>query len=493
MNTHRISGPSILECDVLIVGSGAGGASVADVFIDAGFDVLMLEEGPSVPHAMVPSEPTESFLKMWRGAGLTAAAGRPPVAYAEGRCVGGSTEINSAIIQRPPEELVDQWSRHYRIEDFRYNDLEVHLQWAERAVNATLTPEPLGPPSDLLKTGADRLGLKVEALPRGQRDCVGTNLCAFGCPTGGKQSMSSALLAKQIARGLRLVAECRADKILIGDGCAKGVVASALGVDGRCHKVQVHAKNVFVCAGAIQTPALLRRSGVRRNVGRSLKCHPTVKALGVFGEEVNAGAHRLPLNAVTEFMPDFRLGGSLMSPGLFGMALAEDWRRRSDLANAYPHVASYYAMIRPRGTGKVSLLPGAREPMVSFSLDEADEGVLRKALEVLVEVLFAAGAERVLPSCRNHPGWANFDDVRADLERTPVRNLNLMTIHLFSSCPMGEDPSRSAVNSYGAVHGAERLYVADASIIPDAPGVNPQATVMALAHRVAGRAVENMA
>jgi choline dehydrogenase-like flavoprotein len=170
----------VIEADAVIIGAGAGGACVADVLTRAGLAVVMAEEGPDVRSEAAPPTASEAFPLAWRCAGLTAALGRPPITYAEGRCVGGGTEINSAIFQRADPDLLEFWAKLYKIRDFGAAALAPYYDRAAQVVNASLTPPPLGPPSDLLLRAGEKLGWKVCELERGQRSCVGTNMCSTG-------------------------------------------------------------------------------------------------------------------------------------------------------------------------------------------------------------------------------------------------------------------------------------------------------------------------
>jgi len=488
--TFRPSGPGVLDADAVIVGSGAGGACVADVLTRAGLSVVLLEEGPFVPASHAPLTATAAFPLVWRCGGLTAALGKPPIAYAEGRCVGGDTEINSAIFQRVAPDLLDEWAGRYQIRDF---DAGALTPWYERAaavVNASLTPGPLGTPSDLLAKAGATLGWKVAELERGQRSCVGTNMCSFVCPTAGKQSMSNTLLPQAVARGLRLVAETRVDRFVLRRGRVTAAIGTAVDPAGRRVRIEARGKLFFSCAGAIHTPALLHRSGFRHRVGRSLRLHPTLKCTAVFADPVDAHLHRLPLVAITEFMPDQRIGGSVFTPAIFALSLAEDWEKRRHLMPQWRNCASYYAMVRPVGTGSINVLPGCREPIVRYALAPEDWAALGQASARLGEAMFAAGAQLVIPSITGHRGWRSPVEAREFLSAPlPRSETNLMTIHLFSSCPPGEHPTLSATDSFGRVRRAENLFIADGSAIPEAPGVNPQATIMAMSFRAAEAAL----
>lgn len=478
-----VTGPQKLSCQVLVIGSGAGGASAAATLAEAGMDVLMLEEGPHIPAAEAPAGISASMLSLWRGGGLLATLGSQ-VAFAEGRCVGGGTEINSAIFQRTPDSVLRLWAAANGIGDFSPESLVPYFARAAAAVNASLTPGPAGPPTDILARAGAAMGWKISQLERGQNRCVGTNLCSAACPTGGKSAMTATLIPRALMRGARLLSQTRVQKLIHRDGRAGGAAALALGADGRRHTVTISADAIFLCAGTTQTPALLARSGIKGPIGESFQLHPTIRLLARFRDEINAQRYRLPLVAITEFMPQLRFGGSIFTLPTFGMAVAEDWTNRAALLPDYARHAIYYAMIKPDGAGRIRTLPGVDEPVTSYRLTERDRRRLWQGAQMLAEALFAAGAEHVTPSVVGHPGWG--DPAMAARDGAPPDSrVNLMSIHLFGSCPMGEKAGIHPVDSLGRLRGFENVMVADGSALPGAPGVNPQGTIMALAMRTA--------
>lgn len=473
-----------MDCDVLIIGSGAGGATVGHTLAENGRDVLMLEEGPHVPAEAANETLSDSFQSIWRAGGMTMAFGKPPTVYAEGRCVGGSTEINSAIFQRAPHALLDVWAERYRIDTFSPAVMEGLYDDVARLVNASTTPGPLGPPSDLLLKAAEAKNWRALALERGQKNCVGTNNCSLGCPTGAKQSMSTTLLRSFVQNGGRILPETRALKLEYKSGKVTSVLVSSRTPDGATKRIRIQANHVFVSGGAIQTPALLQKSGLGRGVGAGFKLHPTIRALAEFDEPVDAPNHRLPLYAITEFLPDVRIGGSVFTLPTYSMFLAEDWAARGYMAPAWRNMVMYYAMARGTGAGKVSSLPFLDAPITRYGLSDEDWTHLAFGLTQLCSALFDIGARRIQPSIAGMPAWRTMDDVEKALANgLPRGKSNLMTIHLFSSVRIGENDKVAGTSSYGRLHGLENLYIADASLIPEAPGVNPQATVMALALR----------
>jgi len=470
LGSYRISGPSTFECDVLIIGSGPGGSVTANALVSEGKDVLILEEGPvSNITPIIPS--AQGLQQLWRNNGLTAALGITPVSYAEGRCVGGGSEINSAIIQRTPGNLLDQWAKDYNIFNFGESELMQYYDKAFQIIKARIISGKSNPLSEVMINGAANLNWKISPLERAD-------------DTDGRRSMSATILKTALVKGLRLVSECRVNQIIFKG--KKAVSVKAIGQDeqGQRYPITVIFKDIFVACGAVHTPALLIRSGVKKNIGRSLRLHPTLKALAYFPQSIEAQKYFLAPYAITEFMPDIRLGCSVFRPGFFGMALAEDWEHRSHLQTEINHCAIYYAMIRAQGIGRIYCVPGLRDPLVTYRLTDHDWVLLKQGLLSLSKLLFAAGAKQIFPSIAGHPGWNPDQPIDNDslLEMLP-KFANPFTIHIFSSCPMGENLERCATDSYGKIHGLENAFIADASLIPEAPGVNPQATIMAIADR----------
>ena len=468
----RATNAAHLDADVLVIGSGAGGSTVATTAAELGYSVLVLEEGPYVPASKTPTRMTESFSTLWRHGGLTAAYGAPSVSYAEGRCVGGSTEINNAIFQRTPSVLLTEWQQRYQIKGFGALSLAPHYEWASTAVNAGPPLTSLGTPNDILSQAGATMGWETKVQERTQS------------PTGSKQSMSTTLVPKLLRQGHRLIAEAKVRRIKMNGPWVKHVEARATGPDGRKHRLQIKARHIFLCAGAIQTPALLQATGFRGPIGRNLRLHPTIKCLALFDKTINAQDCRQPLVAITEFMPDLRFGGTAFTPSTYGQAIAEDWQQRAHHINYMRQAAIYYAMVRGHGSGRIYAMPNGAAPLVTYKLAPADWSSLGQGIAKLGQALLRVGAAAILPSVNGHNGWYTpYEAEDAIHDVLPRKKSKLTSIHLFGSCPMGENAATCGTDSFGRVHGAANLYVADASLIPEAPGVNPQATVMALARR----------
>jgi choline dehydrogenase-like flavoprotein len=240
---------------------------------------------------------------------------------------------------------------------------------------------------------------------------------------------------------------------------------------------------VFLCCGALQSPALLRRSGLRRNIGNSLALHPTVKVVAFFPDEINSSSGEVAAQQVIEFAPRVCMGCSISTLPYISLAMASHCEVKPDVFREWRRAAIYYAMIAGPNTGVVRNVPFAKDPLVRYSLEKDHFNLLGTSLRDLCRLLFAAGATELYPSIAGCPPLKTEGDLRHIPATLPRDSTHLMTIHLFSSCVMGEVRDFCAVDSFGRVHGYQNLFVNDASLLCTAPGVNPQGSIMAIARR----------
>lgn len=472
-----------LRCDVLVVGSGAGGATTAAILAEAGFDVIVVEEGPWVDQDEVRPFSLDQMDRQYRSGGVTVALGLPSIAYTEGRCAGGGTEVNSGLYFRPPLDVVERWRRDFRIEGLDLAELEAIADEVEVAINVTTVPGKPTPASEILRRGAAELGWRHSEIPRWMRYPTGGDAV-----TGKRQSMTRTYLPRAFAAGARMLVDTRVDRLTTLGSAVHADVTYGDGT-GRTPAGLIHCRHVFVCGGAIQTPALLQRSGFRRNVGRSLAVHPTVKLTARFADEINV-PDDVPVHQVKEFAPDLSFGGSASHSGLVALALSDEWRTFSHAIEQWRSMSIYYAAITSEGRGWVQALPGFRDPLVTYRLSQRDRQLLRSGLSRLALLMLEAGAVEVYPSFRGAPVVRGRDDLATLQDRFAATKASVMTVHLCSTVPLGEHGGRCGADSFGQVNGSDRVFVNDASLLPTAPGVNPQATVMAFAIRNARHFVE---
>jgi choline dehydrogenase-like flavoprotein len=475
-----LEGASHHDCQVLVVGSGAGGATTAALLAEVGLDVLVVEEGAWVEQGSVVPFSLEQMDRQYRAGGVTVALGRPSIAYTEGRCAGGGTEINSGLYRRPAEETLARWRAQTAIAEFTDEEFFAACDEVERALSVQTVPGRHIPASERLRDGAEALGWRNDEIPRWMTYPHGTD-----ASNGERQSMTRTFLPRASAAGARLLVDHRVDRLL-RDG-PRAFRAELTGGDGR--PCTIDFEYVVVCAGAIQTPALLQRSGYRGLVGKGLAVHPTVKLAARFDQAVNV-VDDVPVHQVKEFSPDLSFGGSASQPGLVALALTDHWSLMGEAVTSWRQIAVYYAAITSEGRGRVTALPGLRDPLVTYRLTGRDRALLGQGLARLALVMLSAGANEVYPSFRGAPIVRSRGDLAAVTATFAVTAASVMTVHLCSTVPMGEDRSRAAADSFGRLHGTDNVYVNDASLLPDAPGVNPQASIMAIATRNARRLAE---
>jgi choline dehydrogenase-like flavoprotein len=477
---------------VLVVGSGAGGSVTALELARAGFDVVLVEEGRRFDRSEYGRDATSAMAQLYRRRGMTPILGRPPIGYVEGCCLGGSTEINSGFWHRTPREVLLRWRSQFELVDAMPDDLERHFEWAERELCVSPYPGTWPPSTRWFARGIERMAWAAHEVPRVAPGCASVNRCASGCPSGAKQGMTARLLPQAEDAGARILTRCRARFLLWRKHRVSGVIAELEHPDQRRELVRIDAEHVFVCAGPTETPALLLRSGIKYRVGDSLRIHPMLKVAARFPEPVDAHSTVLPLLQVKEFWPAISLGGSYSSLGHLAMLLSDSWPVLAGSIDDHRRLAMYYVAVKGTGTGRVRSSPlGDDEASLRYQLSAEDLRNLSMGLARLSALLLAAGAETVHPAISGLPTiTSELDAVRWLDEIIPRNAVSLSTVHAFSSCPIGERVARTAADSFGRVHGFRNLYLNDASIIPDSPGVNPQGTVMALARRNVMRFIE---
>jgi choline dehydrogenase-like flavoprotein len=468
----------------IVIGSGAGGAVTALELARAGREVLVLEEGPRVGIADYGRTPTEAMKKLYRRRGMTPILGRVPIGYVEGCCVGGSTEINSGFWHRVPGEILQRWGAQYDLADADEAMLAPHYDWAEQTLGVGLSRRPWPPSTKALADGSQAKGWRYDEVPRAAPGCRHTNTCASGCPSGAKQGMSVGVWPAAEAAGAKLVSGCRALILVRRGDRVTGVVARLRDVTGE-RIVRLDADTVFVCAGPTETPALLQRSGIRYHVGGTLRVHPYLKVAALFDGDMESEHSVLPLIQVKEFAPELSMGGAFFTLGHLAMTLSENWPQSRQQMPGHRRMAQYYVGVR--GSGRGSVRPSMMSPdnaLIRYDLSAVDLKNLSIGLARLSSLLLAGGAKTVHPAVHGIPVIRTERDAVRWLDDTLVPDsLSLVTVHAFSSCPIGERTDRCAADSYGRLHGFANLYLNDASMLPDSPGVNPQGTVMAFARR----------
>jgi choline dehydrogenase-like flavoprotein len=485
-----------LRCDVVIVGSGAGGATAAAELAEAGLDVIVLEEGGHYQTADFSADIGAAVRRMYRDGGATMALGAPPIMYQEGRAIGGSTVINGGMAWRTPERVLERWHRELGLERIRMRDMETYFERVEERIHvAYQDPDSVGRDSELLRLGAERKGWQVIPNLRNQVHCPGSNNCAFGCPTGAKQSALVTYVPRALRFGARIHSHVRVERILRAGKRAVGVAGRVVGEHGGLGpRVEVHADLVILAAGATQTPALLGRSGFRspsRQVGRNLSLHPNAKVIAVFDEEVRGweGVHQA--YQVREFEEEGLLFAAVnLPPGIVAMSAPVYGEALGELLQDYRRTLIAGVLVEDTSLGRVLAGPGGR-PLVSYQLGDRDAALLVRGIALLCDMLFEAGARRILTPFEGVGELRHPDElIKLDPRRISKKAMEVVTVHLMGTARMGADRASAVCDAYGRVYDADRLMICDASLFPSPIGVNPAETIHALATRNAHHVID---
>jgi choline dehydrogenase-like flavoprotein len=501
--------PALLEADVVIVGSGAGGGVVAAALAGAGRSVVVLEAGPFVDEASMPRDELTAFDRLYLNHGLLT-SWDGSVTMLAGAGVGGGTLVNWMTCIGATESVRSEWEREHGLEGL------TGAAWAGdvAAVEAELgvAESATIPPKDaVILRGARVLGWEAGLTRRNASGCGDCGSCVFGCRRGTKRSGIRAHLALAAVAGARVVADARVTRVRIEAGRVAGVDAEVRGEDGGIRPLVVHAPVVVVAAGALRTPAVLQRSGVEHpGIGRHLRVHPVVVVAGRFDEPIDMWRGTMQGARSLEFVqPDADRNGYVIEaapghPGLLALALPwEGAAAHAELMATAGRISPLIAIARDGGEGRTTITASGRV-RVDYRLDERGVATLRHGLRSMARLARAAGATEIL-AAGTPPAW--FRPGRAAADQAPAAGRFEAALDAFDFAPnrgavfsahqmgtvrTGTDPRSHPCDPWGRVRTSDRgdgviggLYVGDGSLFPTGLGLNPMITIMVLARRVA--------
>jgi choline dehydrogenase-like flavoprotein len=487
------------ECDVVVVGSGAGGAAVAKELAESGLSVVVLEEGAYFTRSDFAGPPWERLQRLYRANGTTVALGIPTIPLPLGKAVGGTTLVNSGTCFRTPDRVLERWGSEGGIEGLDPETMRPYFERVERILHVKPVPEELlGQNARVFRRGVEALGLHGQPIARNIDGCRGCGVCAFGCPSDAKQSTHISYLPRAQHSGATIYARCRVDRILVEGGRARGVVATLLDPDTAEPRAQltVRAKVVAVAAGAIHTPALLQANAIGNRsgaLGRNLRIHPAAGIGAWFDEDVYSWRGTLQPYYVDDWheSSDIMIEVTSSIPGIGAGAMPGTGQFTKELLGGYKHLASAGLFVSDTSSGRVRRMRSG-EPLVTYRLNKVDTRKLVGGIARVAEIFFAAGARQVYSGLPGHSFLKRKEDLE-ELKEDAVRPgaLRLTAFHPVGTARMGADPSSTVVGPWGETHDVAGLFVTDASVLPSCPTVNPQVTIMAFATRTADHLVRH--
>jgi choline dehydrogenase-like flavoprotein len=496
--------PERMACDVAIVGSGAGAGITAELLAKAGLAVVIVEEGPLRSSSDFQQLESEAYPQLYQESANRKTADKA-IVILQGRCVGGSTTVNWTSSFRTPSNTLAHWRQHFALTDLTDEALSPWFLQAEQRLGIGPWLVPPNPNNDKLRLGAAKLGIAAPAIQRNVRGCWNLGSCGLGCPTNAKQSMLVTTIPAALDRGARLLVQTRAERLLTQGDRVVGLSCLPVKVNGdptgarACH---IEARHVVVAAGAINSPALLMRSGVPDPHGRlgvRTFLHPVVLSTALFDEPIE-GWQGAPQTIYSDHFLDLGpidgpIGYKLEAPPLhpviaastlpgFGLeqaaGLKEFARTQSVIAllrdGFHPESPGGKVTLRKDGEGLLDY------PLTPFVMDGA-----RRALLSIAEIQFAAGARSVTPVHELARPYRSWSEARSAIGQLPMRPhlTRVVSAHVMGGCAMAGQPELGVVNPQGRHWLLQGLSVHDGSLFPTSLGVNPQLSIYGLVNMLA--------
>ncbi len=488
-----------LDYDVVIVGTGAGGGTVADRLIPlarSGAKIALLEAGPYFPHEYFTQREIEMMGLFWFGGAWPTEDGS--ITLAAGKAVGGSTLMYTGVTFRLPDDVFEEWG----VSGITPDDLRPRFEALEKEVNM-IEPgdDMINDNNRLFKEGCEKLGWPVEKIMLNLKDCKQMGFCNIGCSTGGKQGTIEVQIPNSVKAGIELVPNCNvervADRIVYAE--VKAAPPGTKAGPWQEGKVEIKARRVVIAAGSPGSPAILLRSGLGdkfQTLGRYFSLHPALTVYGIYPERIK-NYRGFPK---TYYTPKFSKSHnhyietafyypfiSTKHLGLWGQDLKDVMKKYNQFMTM---IILNHDLALPSNR---IVLDRHGEPKIRYKISRESVDSLCHAQAQATRIFFAAGCEKVIMPCADRMIFKADEVPDEKIEefispRNFIPNkIPLSSAHPQGGCRMGKGPDDSVTDSWGQVHGYPWLYVADASLFPKSSHVNPYLTIMALADRVGQR------
>lgn len=495
----RSVGSVNIETDVVIVGTGAGGGTAAEVLTKAGLGVVLLEAGPLKTSSAFNLNEREAYRDLYQeGTGRASKDGA--ISILQGRSVGGSTTVNWTSSFRTPDQTLTYWTDEMGVRGCSPDELAPYFERMEQRLHIEPWAQPPNPNNSILQQGLQKMGYSWKVIPRNVNNCLNLGYCGLGCPVDAKQSMLVTTIPAALDRKAKLFHRARVERLLIDGDFVKGVEAVALDKKAKTPtgvKINVRARRVILAGGAINNPGILLRSKApdpHQRIGKRTFLHPTTLAMSIFEQDINP-FYGAPQSIYSDHFQwqevsgpaGFKLEVPPLHPGFasgFFGPMSPD--QLSEGMGQLPKNQWFIALMRDgfheQSKGGTVELDKHDQPLVDYPITEYLLNGVKRAYLAMVEMQFAAGAKRARPGHKRAPFYTSWADAKAGIAELAIKP-HLATIgsaHVMGGCAMGEDTARSVVDSNGKFHQLDNLFVMDGALFPTSIGANPQLSIYGL-------------
>ena len=476
-----------LEAEIIVVGTGAGGAVVASELAEKGNAVLLIEEGDLQRRSAFTGRPLEMQRLMYRAKGFTATIGNTSMIVPVGRAVGGTTIINSGTCFRTPNLELCRWREKYGLTDFTLEHLEPYFKRVESVYQVeTADMKYVGKTGEIISRGAKKLGYSHGPLPRNSPDCDGQGICCFGCPTDAKKSTNITYVPSALNSGAFMLTGTKAEKIIIKNKEVYGLEARSVSTG---KKVKIKAPIVVLACGAFYTPLLLMKNKIGNSsgqLGKNLSIHPAGASVALMDEKVE-GWKSIPQGYMVDEFSDegIVLEGTMLPLDMLATVVPLIGKEFQDLMEQYNYLSMYGFMIKDTSRGRVR--PGKADiPLITYFMNNHDLKSIIRGHELTARIYLEGGAKTVYsPIHRWRPITSKSDIVENLRKKVRVWDVDISAYHPLGTCFMGGNPNSYVTDPFGELYDQKNLFICDGSVVPPAIGVNPQITISALAARTA--------
>ncbi len=507
--------PADIVCDVAIIGSGAGAGITAELLTKAGLQVVIIEEGPLKSSSDFNQKESEAYPSLYQESAARKTEDKA-INILQGRCVGGSTTVNWTSSFRTPASTLHWWQDKFGLKTYTVEALAPYFEQAERRLNIVPWLTPPNENNDLLRRGAAKLGIPAQAIARNVKGCWNLGSCGMGCPTNAKQSMLVTSIPAALDRGARLLTETRAEKFEFSNGKVTALLCRSLASNSPAAPakitqtaIKIIAKHYVLSGGAINSPAVLLRSGAPDPhgwLGTRTFLHPVVMSSGIFEQRVEAwnGApqsiytdHFLETQAIDGPI-GYKLEAPPLHPLIFASTVPGMGQGQNDLLKAFPHNHTLLALMRDgfhdQAPGGKVKLRADDSPVLDYPLTDYVMDGGRRALLSMMEIQFAAGAKQVLPLHEMAHPYTSWAEARDAVNQLPMKPLltKLVSAHVMGGCAMAGTEQLGVTRPDGVHWQIENLSVHDGSLFPTSIGANPQLSVYGTVNRLAQGLVKKL-